>query len=388
MTIRPQKYFHKLSSTLLGITHSATGLLLMTFLLALTLNTFLFSSVAMAWGRQGHSLIGETAARVVAESQDFDLLLSRAYDVGYYSNVPDMIWKRTDAIHQLERHNHYMDIDIFVNSILGDAKDDTQGDANEQSLDLALLLKEFKLDRLTFNKKYPQIDSKAGRSFWRIREFETRLTAITEKLKALDHSVIENGRAKNMTGKYGADFAKATPATLKDNEDLKIRKHQLQREWLQVIGYISHYVGDLGQPLHVTSNHDGQHTNQPGIHSYYEDAVVDVLTPELRVDVLEKAQKRWPSYHKRHAQLATLEVLMKLTQSSIDEIEKLLAIDRKHGREDILKVREKYKKQITERMVDSSLALAEIISRQLGWQANTDRFYLFEPEPDYVDYPR
>ena len=39
---------------------------------------------------------------------------------------------------------------------------------------------------------------------------------------------------------------------------------------LAYMGLMSHYLGDLSQPLHVTTNYDGQKTNQPGIHKYFE----------------------------------------------------------------------------------------------------------------------
>lgn len=39
---------------------------------------------------------------------------------------------------------------------------------------------------------------------------------------------------------------------------------------LQMAGVMSHYVGDLSQPLHVTKNYDGQESGQKGLHSYFE----------------------------------------------------------------------------------------------------------------------
>ena len=39
---------------------------------------------------------------------------------------------------------------------------------------------------------------------------------------------------------------------------------------LQLAGTMSHYIGDLSQPLHVSKNYDGQLTNNPGIHKFFE----------------------------------------------------------------------------------------------------------------------
>jgi hypothetical protein len=40
-------------------------------------------------------------------------------------------------------------------------------------------------------------------------------------------------------------------------------------------GYLSHYVADAFQPLHLTTNHDGQETGGRGLHRRYENGVVD-----------------------------------------------------------------------------------------------------------------
>jgi hypothetical protein len=40
-------------------------------------------------------------------------------------------------------------------------------------------------------------------------------------------------------------------------------------------GYLSHYVADAFQPLHLTVNHDGQKTGARGLHRRYEDGLVD-----------------------------------------------------------------------------------------------------------------
>jgi hypothetical protein len=39
---------------------------------------------------------------------------------------------------------------------------------------------------------------------------------------------------------------------------------------VQMAGVMTHYVGDLAQPLHDTINYDGQMTDQKGIHAFFE----------------------------------------------------------------------------------------------------------------------
>jgi hypothetical protein len=49
------------------------------------------------------------------------------------------------------------------------------------------------------------------------------------------------------------------------------------RDWersLQLAGVLGHYVGDVSQPMHVTSDYDGQSIGRRGIHAYYESTLV------------------------------------------------------------------------------------------------------------------
>lgn len=44
---------------------------------------------------------------------------------------------------------------------------------------------------------------------------------------------------------------------------------------------LSHYVGDLHQPFHTTENHNGQLTGQLGIHSRFENDLVNLYLPQV-----------------------------------------------------------------------------------------------------------
>ncbi len=46
---------------------------------------------------------------------------------------------------------------------------------------------------------------------------------------------------------------------------------------LQYSADIGHYIGDAHVPLHASSNHNGQHTNQRGIHGFWESRVPELL---------------------------------------------------------------------------------------------------------------
>jgi hypothetical protein len=59
---------------------------------------------------------------------------------------------------------------------------------------------------------------------------------------------------------------------------------------VQMAGVLGHYVGDLSQPMHNSSDYDGQSIGRKGLHIYYEATLVDRLDRnQLRGNVLNAA---------------------------------------------------------------------------------------------------
>lgn len=54
-------------------------------------------------------------------------------------------------------------------------------------------------------------------------------------------------------------------------------KEKNQARILRLSAEIGHYIADAHVPLHATHNHDGQHTNQKGIHGFWESRVPELL---------------------------------------------------------------------------------------------------------------
>ncbi len=48
---------------------------------------------------------------------------------------------------------------------------------------------------------------------------------------------------------------------------------------LKLSAEIGHYIADAHVPLHTSSNHNGQHTNQHGIHGFWESRIPELLSP-------------------------------------------------------------------------------------------------------------
>lgn len=68
-------------------------------------------------------------------------------------------------------------------------------------------------------------------------------------------------------------------------------KNQDALRGLQIAGVMAHYIGDLSQPLHVTSNYDGELTNNKGIHKFFESTNVQRTDKsELKAKVTERVR--------------------------------------------------------------------------------------------------
>lgn len=60
-----------------------------------------------------------------------------------------------------------------------------------------------------------------------------------------------------------------------------------RNEILFLAGDLGHYIGDAHMPLHTSSNHDGQLTNQKGIHSFWESQLPEYFGDDYTLNVKE-----------------------------------------------------------------------------------------------------
>jgi len=295
-------------------------------------------SHAWAWGRRGHALVCQEAAYLVANQDDkANFLKNHSFDLGYYCNVPDVIWKEPPT-GETETPNHYINHEVFVRAI----------GADKVSAALAM-------DRATFEKTYPQVPAKNGRIYWRIREMNDALYSVRDKLM---------------------------------NKNLKPEeKRPLQAQWLQLAGFMGHYIGDLSMPLHVTENHNGALTHQDGIHSFYEDKLVNELfmdhSFELEAEAMKLAQKRWAKEHVGLAKRSIVDLMEAMRIESAKSATLLLKTDLATGR-DLAKAKRAHKKMILENLAMGGVYLAEFYRRGLGFDFDDNRFFIFNGKPDYI----
>lgn len=296
---------------------------------------------ALAWGRRGHAIVCQTAAYLTANQENAPFLKNHSFDLGYYCNVPDLVWKKGD-LYKKEWFNHFMDLEVF-----------------ERAFKDSEIKNPFELSREEFNKKFPNVKNEAGRSYWRVREVLERMTKIVAELKKKKLSVE--------------------------------KRHELQADWLLHAGAIGHYIGDLSQPMHVTENYDGQLTKQKGLHGWLEDDLVDELFlsqgRNLEGEVMKAAEEKWQKEEKRLSKLKTLELLEDLTKRSYDRIKTILELDRKIGRKDIKKAAEAFHPMIVEQLAEGSVYLSILWRTKLGWEYHGKKFYNFYSTPEFIPVP-
>ena len=340
--------------------------------IGLFVTTLLTRTSAEAWGKQGHAIICETAARLIALKNQPQLLREHSFDLSYYCNVPDLIWKRP-ATYKLEWFNHFMDLEIFERAF----QKRKVTDAGPRP---------FELDRLSFERAYPDIPESAGRAFWRVVELNKRLNEAASELKNLSPAV-------QLASKNAGPGLQNTQA----KSQAHARK-ETQLEWLVTAGAIGHYVGDLSQPLHVSENFDGQLSEQKGVHRFYEDIVVDELVyaapahgsgskSGLKQQVFARAQTKWRDFHETNRKKKIEQLVEELASDSQRDLKHVLEIDRKFGRKNLPAAAQAYSKDIAERLIRGSLTLAEMYSRSLEFTYEDEGFFDFAGEPPYIFAP-
>ncbi|MFV5693192.1 zinc dependent phospholipase C family protein [Flavobacterium sp. LT1R49] len=67
----------------------------------------------------------------------------------------------------------------------------------------------------------------------------------------------------------------------------KAFKEKRKNEILFIAAELGHYIGDAHMPLHTSDNHDGQNTNQKGIHSLWESRLPELFVKNYKLNATE-----------------------------------------------------------------------------------------------------
>ena len=98
----------------------------------------------------------------------------------------------------------------------------------------------------------------------------------------------------------------------------KAFKEKRKAEILFLAADLGHYIADAHMPLHTSENHDGQNTNQKGIHSLWESRLPELFVKEYKFNVAEAS-------YIEDVNKATWDIIF----DSHNLVEPLLAIDKK-----------------------------------------------------------
>jgi hypothetical protein len=211
-------------------------------------------AAAFAWGSSGHRMVGEVAMRALpADLPGFLRAPQAALDVGEFSREPDRVKGAGRALDNDLSPGHFLDLD-------------DEGKANGGPLLSAL---------------------PATRA-----EYEAQLRAVGQdswKAGYLPYSIVD--RWQQLTHDFAywriLTAAEANPAWAQHRAWYAQDRRRREAQILEDIGQLSHFVGDGGQPLHVTIHFNGwgAYANPQGyttakVHGPFEgDLVHAAVTP-------------------------------------------------------------------------------------------------------------
>lgn len=176
----------------------------------------LTSTPGYSWGQKAHQMINRVAIGMVANPEGQAFLEANQKQVILFASTPDTQWKDGPSS-AIEKPLHWFEIDGYQTSDFGEGVADMLHRQAEQQMG-------------------GQFITKYGKAMWRTSSLFSMLVQA-------------------------------------------LRKH----DWnlaLQVGGVMGHYVGDMTQPMHTTTDYDGQSIKQPGIHKYYETTLVNKMNEQ------------------------------------------------------------------------------------------------------------
>lgn len=256
-------------------------------------------SNSFAWGPVGHEAVALVGSELaLGKGQAFWDSNSEAMRL--LTNVPDRVWKKP-ATKPDEAPTHWFQIDTYV------------PDLNP-------------LQIFKFPKQYT--------------------AAVAEHTESV---VIENGSAPWRIIQFYADSVAALKAG-----DMK--------KGLEMAGVMSHYIGDLAQPLHVTANHDGELTGNSGIHAWFETKNLGKIET-VRPAVLKASKELLQNAEfKKQLQGDLMDVVLKAVARSVAKRDQILENDTKLGRSSDEAKKVQLELAIS-RMADGAATLSEVLNR-------------------------
>ncbi len=230
----------------------------------LTLGFMGLSTQSFSWGERGHVVVTDVAVELIRAHQGGDsafakLLTDKRSQLAHLSNIPDILWRNQDrTIAALNAPTHYIDLDYLGNITPETAPRNIKSLRNLVSELCKTPPQGYKCP-IEKNQSDKSIEDVVGTAPLRIGQLYQKIVdqlklahtaqAESEKKKAVDQSLI-------------------------------------------YLGLISHFIGDLANPMHTTRDYDGWEMKRGGLHSYFETEIVNAWNISLTSDVMSKALKK------------------------------------------------------------------------------------------------
>jgi hypothetical protein len=291
--------------------------------LILTLIAFSVCSKARAWGAKGHQIIAYVGGQLTTDGQAF--WRANLQPLRQLSTVPDRIWKGSSTKTQ-ESPTHWFQADAYYTP-------ENYNQIINFPASYSQAVKKYSEKTILINGTAP----------WRIRQ-----------LYAMSLNSFKMGDMKSA---------------------------------LEFAGAMTHYIGDLSQPLHTSENFDGQHSGNKGIHSYFENTIItDEVS--IRRDVQLRAEQllKDPAFLKQFSGALMDDVLLGI-ERSIGKLNEILTNDTRYGR--TAAGAAKQLNLAKDRMADGAATLTLILNqlwRESGLIAQSTPLTIQDPtwvKPDY-----
>lgn len=290
------------------------------FISTVLLASALVSYEALAWGERGHHIVGYTAARLVKsktrkgdanEKAMGQFFSDRAIALGHLSNIPDISWKTPSqdaAVRTLNPPHHFFDVERVLKP--GERM-------TSLPTDIELIVKRY-ADLGHDMKKFRE---GIGFAPWRIQEL---FGLLREAFQCIKNKEAQAPEAKGSAFVSPFDPGKTPTYSCKP----EVPKRSDVFAAMSIAGVLSHFIGDLAQPYHVTVDYDGWDTGNGGVHAYFESEVLHELDERMSAEVLEKSKyvgfEVFPSTRESLVKLA-----YRITENSYKYIPEVRRLDSK-----------------------------------------------------------
>ena len=209
--------------------------------LVLTIS-FLYSSLGLAWGERGHQMLTRVASHLVEAKYSrqapafAQLMRNKAYMLAHLSNIPDTYWRFSpEPARSANAPTHFIDLEYLL-----------KGSSSAVFKDLPREVSDYRkliLETCQLSKK----DCAPG-------------SDLEAKISSTGHALFRSEQLYSM-------LKQAFNKLAKNPQWDEPAKNQMQ-EALELAGLLSHFIGDLVNPMHTSKNYNGQLSGQTGLHSY------------------------------------------------------------------------------------------------------------------------